>query len=151
MADNSGCTAPLYFFRHAEKAASQERDPPLTEAGQRRAEALARRMAREPLSGIYATRYQRTQHTAAPTARAQALPIRPYEAGQSAALVARLLVEGCSGPVLVIGHSNTLPEMLRAAGIEESAGEFDESLYGLLYIVRRAEGSATLSIEKVGD
>lgn len=152
MADNKAMTQHIYFVRHAEKLQTPgERDPSLTETGQRRAEALAEMLRDTPLQGIYATAYQRTQLTAAPTARLHQLSVQPYEARASARFVQQWLKSGQSGPILIVGHSNTLPEMLRAAGIDESAAEFDESLYGDLYKVKIEAGRATIEKLRFGD
>jgi 2,3-bisphosphoglycerate-dependent phosphoglycerate mutase len=43
-------------------------DPPLAEAGERQAEAVARRLADEPLAGLFVTGLRRTAQTAAPLA-----------------------------------------------------------------------------------
>jgi probable phosphoglycerate mutase len=43
-------------------------DPPLAEAGERQAEAVARRLAGEPLAGLFVTGLRRTAQTAAPLA-----------------------------------------------------------------------------------
>jgi 2,3-bisphosphoglycerate-dependent phosphoglycerate mutase len=43
-------------------------DPPLSPAGERQAQAVAHRLANEPLKALFATNLQRTQQTAAPLA-----------------------------------------------------------------------------------
>lgn len=48
-------------------------DPPLSEAGRRQAEAVAVRLAGEPLDRLFVTTLQRTVQTAAPLARATGL------------------------------------------------------------------------------
>jgi probable phosphoglycerate mutase len=48
-------------------------DPPLSEAGRRQAEAIAARLAADPLSRLYVTTLRRTQETAAPLAAATGL------------------------------------------------------------------------------
>lgn len=96
--------------RHAEKVLDDSRDPPLTKAGKARAEALAASLDDEPLHAVYATAFQRTQQTAAPTARSHALPVITYDAKQPAAqFVAQIKRTHRTGTVLVVGHSNTVP------------------------------------------
>lgn len=152
MADNKAQTQEIYFVRHAEKMQTPgDRDPGLTETGQRRAEALAALMLDVPLQAVYATAYQRTRLTATPTAKQKSLPLQQYDARESVAFVQQWLQSGQPGPILVVGHSNTLPEMLRAAGIAESASEFDESLYGDLYKVKIQDGSATVQKSRFGE
>ena len=59
------CQVTVIFTRHAEKGATPPKDPPLTEAGKRRAEALASMLADSGVEAIYTTELQRTQQTAA--------------------------------------------------------------------------------------
>ena len=150
MADINICERTYYFSRHAEKLISKEADPLLTPAGLERAKMLAEHLSPARLSAIYATQYQRTQLTAAPTASLKGLEIKHYQAGEESLLIEKLADAPCDGDVLIIGHSNTLPSLLRAVGITETATEFSEDLYGMLYIVKIEKSSAVLSIEKVG-
>ncbi|RYZ72864.1 MAG: hypothetical protein EOP91_06990, partial [Lysobacteraceae bacterium] len=75
-------SAALTFVvvRHAEKAGDDPRDPSLSEAGQARAQALARLLADEPLTAAHATGYRRTQQTAQPAADAHSLRLTLYDA-----------------------------------------------------------------------
>lgn len=101
--------------RHAEKADDGSKDPPLTEAGLARAQALGNALRDAPLRAIYATAYRRTQQTAAPSARMRALPVVTYDAKLAASdFVAQLLRDHTSGTVLVVGHSNTAPGIAAA-------------------------------------
>ena len=151
MADINQCEFTLFFSRHAEKSSTKDKDPPLTEQGSTRALALAARLSTVPIQAVYATNYQRTQNTAKPTADAKKLAVKIYDAAKSNEFVQNLLNAPCAGPVLVVGHSNTLPSMLRAAGIHEVATEFDENLYGMLYIVTRNQDGVSVEIEQYGD
>jgi broad specificity phosphatase PhoE len=56
----------VILSRHAEKAAAPPKDPPLTEAGKKRAEVLAFMLADAGVDAIYVTEFQRTKQTAAP-------------------------------------------------------------------------------------
>lgn len=148
------CT--IYLVRHAEKLAIPgEKDPALAVAGQRRADALADRLAAAPIDRLYATGYQRTQQTLKPLAARLGRELQSYDARQSGAFLTGVLASGCQGALIVAGHSNTLPELLRAAGIAETASEFDESRYGELFIVQRqlqnGEWQSRLTIERFGD
>ena len=119
--------------RHAEKGAGE--DPPLTDEGRRRAERLATRLADGDVRAVYATNTTRTQSTAGPTAERHGLPVTTYDADDPAAF-ARSLVEGHrSGTVLIVGHSNTIPDLVNALGGKTSYGAIDESDFGNLYTV----------------
>lgn len=112
-ADPAGTT--FIVVRHAEKANDDPRDPSLSSAGQARAQALAVSLADEPLAGAYATAYRRTQMTAAPTAHRHGLAVVTYDARQSPGdFAAQLRRAHPHGTVLVVGHSNTTPEIAAA-------------------------------------
>lgn len=125
----------LVLVRHAEKANDGTRDPVLTEAGRRRADALVAHVADRPLAAVYATPYRRTQLTAWPVARAHGLAITVRPAGEPADSLAEILRTRHAGQqVMVVGHSNTLPALARALGVE-GAADMDESEYDRAMIV----------------
>ena len=109
-------TTTVVLVRHAEKALGTIDDPPLSPEGELRSERLAQMFgAREGagrLDAIYVTNTRRTQQTAAPlAARLHLVPV-VLTSTDSAATAARLLREHRGGTVLLIGHSNTLPELV---------------------------------------
>ena len=105
----------VILTRHAEKATTPPKDPPLNKAGNKRAEALATMLADSGVDAIYTTEFQRTQLTAAPlAARIHVKPI-VLPANDTGALVKAIRARD-SGVVVVVGHSNTLPEIIAALG-----------------------------------
>lgn len=107
--------ATFVLVRHAEKASDDPKDPSLTEAGRKRADRLASRLAREPVVAVYATPFRRTQATAAPTAREHGLGVTTYDAATPPDQLARhLRARHAAGTVLVVGHSNTVPAIAEA-------------------------------------
>jgi len=140
----AGCAAisPLspsvsyVVVRHADKADDGTRDPPLTDAGRARAEALAGQLRSRDVVAAYATDFRRTRDTAAPTAVAHDVSITSYDADAPAdAVAARLRRAHDRGTVLVVGHSNTVPGIVSAlCGCEVAPIEEDD--YGNLFEVR---------------
>lgn len=127
--------AVLHLVRHAEKAeAPGDKDPVLSAAGERRAQALAVWAEGRPIDAVYATHLRRTQLTAAPLAAARDLDLRVLPAGDTARLLARLRRAHCGGQVLVVGHSNTVPELAQAFGA--APFEIGETEYGRIYTLR---------------
>jgi broad specificity phosphatase PhoE len=122
----------IYLVRHGEKAAVGQ-DPELTPQGQARARNLAAVLHRAGITAIYSTPTLRTQQTAAPLAQQTGLTVQSYDPRLPKALVEK--VRSLGGAVLVVGHSNTLPELVRlfggAPGAEIADDEFDR-LYQLL-------------------
>ena len=70
--------------------------------------------AADPPRVIYVSTTRRARETAAPLAAKLRAEVRGYDPGDTAALVARVLAE--RGPVLVVGHSNTVPEIVARLG-----------------------------------
>jgi phosphohistidine phosphatase SixA len=145
----SGCApAEVFLVRHAEKAVSaDDPDVVLSEAGQRRAAALAAWFGQRQVDAIYATHLRRTQHTAAPLATARGLDIRVLPAGDTQALVSRLRERHCGERVLAVGHSNTVPKIAAALGAE--APVIGEDDFGTIFVLEA--GSRALRRESFGD
>jgi len=110
----------VVIVRHAEKADGGS-DPDLSAAGQARAQALAEALKGARVTHVLATPPKRTQQTAAPAAQAAGVAVTPVALdGGTAAHVARVAAAARQSPadatVLVVGHSNTVPEIARALG-----------------------------------
>ena len=106
----------VILVRHAERAGGMSADVGISEAGQCRAEVLARMLADANVKRIYTTEVARTQQTAEPLAAK--LHIRPevFPAKDVEGLVAKLRAEAPKGVALVVGHSSTLPEIVKLLG-----------------------------------
>ncbi len=108
--------APVIFLvRHAEKASTGGNDPDLSLAGQKRADTLARILRDSQITAVFVTEFKRTQETAAPTAKAAHLSPTVVPANDIGALVEKL--RALNGNALVVGHGNTIPDLLKALGI----------------------------------
>lgn len=121
-----------YVMRHLQKAEGP--DPGLTEDGRRNSDALATMIADAPPRAIYASTTRRARETAQPAAKKFGLPIREYDPADTPALIARVKAE--KGPVLIVGHSNTVPAIVEGLG-GSSIGEIGEKDYGTLFTLRR--------------
>ena len=108
--------APVVFIvRHAEKASSGGKDPDLSVEGQKRADALAHILKDSQIASVFVTELKRTQETAAPTASAAHVTPTVIQANDVGALVQKL--RALNGNALVVGHGNTIPELLKGLGI----------------------------------
>lgn len=137
----------VYLVRHAEKE-SEGADPGLTESGVARSNALAEALLGAPIDAVYVTQFARTQQTAQPLAVRAGVRQTIIEAGRDieahAAEVAVAVRRGTGGrAALVVGHSNTIPEVMRALGVAEAV-QIDESRYGDLFVVELRPDLATL-------
>jgi 2,3-bisphosphoglycerate-dependent phosphoglycerate mutase len=126
------------LVRHAEKMADGSKDPELSEAGKKRAEALAVLLAQTKLDAIYSTKFKRTEMTATPLAKALSLPIQNYDGAKMEEIDA-ILQKHAGGTVLVVGHSNTTPAIVNYLTGKSEYKNFDDSDYGNLVIVSVTE------------
>ena len=139
---------PVYVVRHLHTPEGQP-DPDLLPEGRTTAVALADMMETDRFQGerrpvaIYVSDYKRTRQTAAPTAARLALNLTVYDPRDTAGLVARVRAE--PGPVLIVGHSNTVPDIVAALGGARPAplGHPD---FGDIWIVEPGGATARLRI-----
>ena len=108
--------APIVFIvRHAEKASTGGKDPDLSVQGQKRADALAHILKDSQITSVFVTEFKRTRETAAPTARGAHVSPTVVPANDIGVLVEKL--RASNGNALVVGHGNTIPDLLKALGI----------------------------------
>jgi broad specificity phosphatase PhoE len=108
----------IFLVRHAERAAISGHVPSdtgLSAAGRKRAEALARVLKDAQITAVYTTEFKRTRETAAPIAQSLGIQPEVIPGDDHRGLIAKL--KASSGNVLVVGHSNTLPQIISALGV----------------------------------
>jgi len=132
----------IYLVRHGEKAAVGQ-DPDLTAQGQARAQAIATILHKTGITQIFSTPTNRTRQTAQPLAQRLGVEVQLYDPRAPKALVEK--VKALSGPVLVVGHSNTLPELVRLFGGAPGSDIGDDE-YDRLYQLTPAAGGAVRTV-----
>jgi phosphohistidine phosphatase SixA len=142
------CQVTVIFSRHAEKAATPANDPPLTAAGEKRAKILASMLADSGVAAIYTSELHRTQQTAAPLAARTHLTPVVIPANDTDALV-KAIRERKSGVVVVVGHSNKLPEIIAKLG--GPAVTIPETDYDNLFILSVGSSHSSLLRLHYGD
>lgn len=148
-------TTTVIVVRHAEKATGQGDDPHLSDAGERRAEALARSLEDAGVSAVITSQWRRTAETALPTAREagatpEVVPVVWDSIPRNAANVAAAVRRHPGEVVLVVGHSNTVPDIVAALGVEQPA-EICDSEYDRMEIVSmEPDGDARLIESRYG-
>lgn len=133
------------LVRHSEKIVDGSKDPELSEAGKKRAEALARHLAQTKMDAIYSTKFKRTEMTAAPLAKTTSLPIQNYDGAKMEEIDA-MLQKHAGGTVLVVGHSNTTPAMINYLTGKTEYKNFEDADYGNLIIVSVVEKGKTTKV-----
>ena len=147
--NDADATATFVIVRHAEKSSDDARDPSLSETGKGRAQSLARLLADAPLSAAYATGFRRTQQTARPAAVAHGIEVTIYDAQLPATtFAAQLRAAHAHGTVLVVGHSNTVPEIVSALS-GQPVNAMSDDQYDQVYRVRTgADGKTILVLDQ---
>jgi broad specificity phosphatase PhoE len=146
-------TTTIVLVRHAEKAAEPAADPPLTAEGAARAQALVEAVRGMPVTAIVSTDFARTRSTAAPLAAR--LGLTPEIVDARLRDHARMVAEGILArhrgeTVVVVGHSNTVPDIVAALGATRPPPICDAE-YDNLYVVRvPAAGSPTVERRQFG-
>ncbi len=141
----------VILVRHAERAdagapagaAMQGNpDPELSAAGKARAEKLAGMLKDAGVTAIYTTQYIRTKDTAKPLADLLKMTPEVIQSRDADGLVAKIKAQP-KGVVLVVGHSNSVPAIIKALGgpdVTIGESEYDNLFFlapgGLLTRIR---------------
>lgn len=151
----AACSAPTpdvdatyYLVRHAEKLKDQD-DPGLTEAGRVRAEALSELLINKGVTKIYSSDYKRTRDTAQPLADDLGLEVIIYDPRNLPGMAAQLLSE--TGVILVVGHSNTTPQLAELMGVAPGEPIVEATEYDRLYVIKRTGDGVSGEIIRYGD
>ena len=126
----------VVLVRHAEKGPGS--NPGLSPAGHLRAEALADALALTGIRHIFTSDQLRTQATAAPLGALLGVKSEPvgFGPGGLAAHIKTLTerIQALDGAVLVVGHSNTVPELISALGAPQPTPPCETS-FGLAWVL----------------
>jgi broad specificity phosphatase PhoE len=140
----------IFVVRHAERADAaagaspmMASDPDLSEAGRARAESLAAALKDAKISAIFVTPYKRTQQTAAPLGKALGIAPVPIDPKDAAGLTDK--AKAANGNVLIVGHSNTVPDILTRLGITD-APKLGDGDYDNLFVVIAGEKPTLLRL-----
>ena len=122
LAATAAAQQTVFVVRHAERAdtaagaaPTMAADPELSDAGRARADSLAAALEDAEVVAIFATEFKRTQATAAPLAKALGLQVTTISSKEPAKLIQA--VKSAGGNVLVVGHSNTVPAIVKDLGV----------------------------------
>lgn len=151
----------VFLVRHAEKAAEPREDPPLTEAGVARSRELARVLGASGVAAIHTSQFLRTRQTAAPLAEHLGFvpAVIPVASGgmdpggvsrESIGAIADAIRRHPGRTALIVGHSNTIPEVIRALGGSPAPAIGDREYDDLFVVTVYADGKATVGRLKYG-
>ena len=128
-------TTTVILVRHAEKNAhAPGGDAGLSAPGRLRARELARTLADVGVGAMYASPFPRARLTAEPLAAALGDSVRVYDPNDLETLAARLRAAHRGQTVLVVGHSDTVPQTIECLTGQQLPA--DEAVaYDRLYVL----------------
>ena len=143
--DDAFKTTTVILVRHAERADAPREDPPLNEAGAARAQRLANLLSAAGVKAIYTSQFLRTKQTAEPLAKQLGITVTPIAlkskqsnprevAEESIRQIVDKVMERPGETSLVIGHSNSVPDVIRMLG-GDTVPTIDEKTFDNLFIV----------------
>jgi len=135
----------VILVRHAEKVDNSQ-DAALSERGHARAQHLAALLRSAGVKAIYTTQYQRTQKTAEPLARELGITPSVVSSNETSTLVQRIKSERAGDVVLVVGHSNSVPDVIRLLGYSEPVEIPDPEYDNLFILVPNAPGATLVRL-----
>lgn len=145
LAGDAESTTTVFVIRHAEKAATPKSDPPITQAGRARADLLVGVLRSAKLSGVYTSGFARTDQTGQPLADAANVNITKYDPRQPHLLASAIMRDHAGRSVLVVGHSNTVPGILDALGVDKALlPTVGDDEYDSLFVVTIRGGQVSL-------
>lgn len=129
-----GPITTVVLVRHAEKSGPGDAD--LSPAGFARANVLAHVMEHTELDAIYTSDLKRTRQTADPTEAAFGLSAVEFGALQTEALAEHVLDNHAGGTVLVVGHSNTVDDIIEELG-GPVIGDLGDDEFDRLFVLHK--------------
>jgi broad specificity phosphatase PhoE len=123
----------VYLVRHAERV-DDARDSLLSAEGRARAAHLAEMLRDAGITAIFVSEYRRTAETAAPLAARLGITAVKVPADQLGVLLARVRAAGPKARILIAGHSDTVPALLKALGCTQQV-TIAKAEYDNLFIV----------------
>jgi broad specificity phosphatase PhoE len=146
----ASCSNTYYIVRHAEKEAQAQNmtsDVELTIDGRARAESLKSILSDKKITTIFSTNFKRTKSTARPLSEATGIAITDYDSRDSG-FIDKL--KNLKKNVLVVGHSNTVDDILNGLIGEARLTDLADTRYGDLFIVTRKGNKFYLEQSRFG-
>ena len=151
----------VFLIRHADRADEPRQDPPLNDKGVSRSHELARLLGSSGIKTIYTSQFLRTKQTAEPLAKLLGVTVTPITlksnptnprlvSEQSTTEITNKILERPGETSLVIGHSNSIPDVIKMLG-GDMVPMIDEKKFDDLFVVAvYAKGKAKVVHMKYG-
>lgn len=146
------CSSTSYFVvRHAEKEsqnANMTSDVPLSAEGKERAKALEAKLHSSNVKYIYSTNTLRTKSTAQPLSDLLGVSIQTYD-HRDTSFVSKIKALP-KGNVLIVGHSNTVDDLVNQLYPQAQMKDLPETQYGDLFIIKRKGKKYSYKVDHFG-
>ena len=128
-------TTTYFLIRHAEKVRENpaDKNPDLNERGFLRAENWKKMLQHISFDAIYSTDYIRTLKTVEPIVKK--FNLKPIIYNPSKVDFELFQIENEGKNVLIVGHSNTIPQFVNGLIHQQKYPEMDDAEFSHLYIV----------------
>jgi len=133
----------VVLVRHGEKV-DESRNAELSPTGRARARALAAMLKDAGIEAVYSTEFARTRATGEPTAALLSKPVEIYDGDGLEAFARTLRSRG--GRSLVVGHSDTTPELVRLLGGDPGSPIASDEYDRLYLLTLSVEGKASTTL-----
>lgn len=151
MAQETRFKGKLYIVRHAEKDTGT--NPALSLEGQKRAGDLYRELKDKKIDLILVSQYRRTGMTADSLRLYNKIETMEYKADATAESLFKLIEANVARAknILIVGHSNTLPVIIKKAGVENyPLTDIPDYEYDNLFVVKKNKEGAVVAAKKFG-
>lgn len=148
----TSCSTRYYVVRHAEKETAtnmMSSDVPLSAEGNERADALKEALRHRKIQAIYSTNYIRTKSTAEPLSQLIGIPVEIYKADDSTFI--SQLRSNNKRKILIVGHSNTVDDIINGLTGEMALSDLPETQYGDLFIIQKKGTRYIINKERFGN
>jgi 2,3-bisphosphoglycerate-dependent phosphoglycerate mutase len=135
-------TIIFFVVRHSEKDTTGGSNADLNPIGRGRANTFATILKKIKIKTVLSTDKPRTKNTAKPIANAKKCPVGIYDPKKHQEVLEKLIAENKGKKIFMVGHSNTVPQIINILRGSNEEKEFSELDYSRLYIV---------SVKKIGE
>lgn len=137
----------VYLVRHSERAEDGTSDPRISLHGWDRSRLLAEMLRDARLTQIHTTDFKRTRTTGRPISEGTGIALQVYDPRDLTGFADQLM--RTPGRHLVIGHSNTTPQLVAALGGDPGSPIADLE-YDRLYVVTLTDQGASTVLIRFG-
>ena len=127
----------IWVVRHAEKLTDDLKDanPDLNEKGLQRAEDLKQYLSKKKIEKIFSTPFLRTKNSAEPLAKMLNIEVEIYETKVNADFANKIKALP-NRNILIVGHSNTVIEIVKTLGAKPPVQTLKDDDYDFLFEVK---------------